>query len=95
MGEPESELHSRRFGLLAVVHCVHYLVHGWGTVCGEFVRAARDWGNDCFVSRVSLQYQRADLVALIISSFTYFTTAVGINWPKWRASKKVVPMEQV
>ncbi|KAJ4344078.1 hypothetical protein N0V95_006370 [Ascochyta clinopodiicola] len=26
---------------------------------------------------------------------TYFVTAIGINWPKWRASKKVPQMEQV
>ncbi|KAF3035766.1 hypothetical protein E8E11_005496 [Didymella keratinophila] len=31
---------------------------------------------------------RSATVALLLSC-TYFVTAIGINWPKWRASKKL------
>lgn len=50
-------------------------------------------GGRCAGSSCALLGVAATLALLLTMS--YFTTAVGINWPKWRASKKVVQMEQV
>ncbi|KAF9696635.1 hypothetical protein EKO04_005309 [Ascochyta lentis] len=45
-------------------------------------------GSSCALIGVSAT------IALLLCA-TYFVTAIGINWPKWRASKKVPQMEQV
>lgn len=50
-------------------------------------------GKRCMGSSCALLGVAAT-VALFLAS-TYFITAIGIDWPKWRASKKLPQMEQV
>ncbi|KAJ4992526.1 hypothetical protein SVAN01_01909 [Stagonosporopsis vannaccii] len=50
-------------------------------------------GGRCVGSSCALLGVAATVALLLCAS--YFVTAVGINWPKWRASKKVVQMQQV
>ncbi|KAF3035121.1 hypothetical protein E8E12_005437 [Didymella heteroderae] len=50
-------------------------------------------GGRCVGSSCALMGLAAT-VALLLSC-AYFITAVGINWPKWRASKKVLVQSNV
>lgn len=50
-------------------------------------------GKRCAGSSCALLGVAATIALLLCT--TYFITAIGISWPRWRASKKAPQMEQV